>query len=172
MKTKRTQIILFLFISIVSIAIDQYTKYLAVIRLKDKPAFSLLSNILEFLYSENRGAAFGILQGKYIFFYLVTILVCLFIVFVILKIPTDNRYLFLLLTLSFIFSGALGNFIDRIKQNYVVDFIYFKPIDFPIFNVADIYVSVSTIVLMLLMIFYYKDEEFNFIKNGKKNADN
>ena len=63
-----------------------------------------------------------------------------------------------------IFAGAIGNFIDRIRQGFVVDFLYFELIDFPIFNVADIYVTVGCILLILLLLFYYKDEELNFFK--------
>ena len=55
--------------------------------------------------------------------------------------------------------------IDRMRLNYVVDFIYFSPIDFPIFNVADIYVTVSMVLLLfVLVMFYYKEEDFEFLK--------
>ena len=62
------------------------------------------------------------------------------------------------------FSGAIGNCIDRQLRAYVVDFIYFRPIDFPVFNVADIYVSVSAFLLLLLFMFYYKETDFSFVK--------
>ena len=65
-----------------------------------------------------------------------------------------------------LFAGGIGNFIDRVRFNYVVDFFYFKLIDFPIFNVADIYVSVSCVFLAILIIFFYKDKDFDFL--GKK----
>ena len=65
---------------------------------------------------------------------------------------------------SLIFAGALGNFIDRVIRNYVVDFIYFKPINFPIFNFADICVTVGTFVLFLCLIFVYKENELEFYK--------
>ena len=58
-----------------------------------------------------------------------------------------------------IIAGALGNWIDRLRQGYVVDFIYFKPIDFPVFNVADIYVTCSAFLIIFLLIFYYTEEE-------------
>lgn len=61
--------------------------------------------------------------------------------------------------LLFILSGAVGNLIDRLTRRYVVDFIYFVPINFPKFNVADIYITVGVTVLTVLMLFYYNEEE-------------
>ena len=61
-------------------------------------------------------------------------------------------------------AGGIGNLIDRVRLNYVVDFIYFSLIDFPVFNVADIYVTVSMFLLLILVLFYYKDEDFQFLK--------
>jgi signal peptidase II len=67
--------------------------------------------------------------------------------------------------LCFIAAGAVGNFIDRLLFSYVRDFIYFRLIDFPVFNVADIYITCATAILMLLALFYYKeDDDFNFLK--------
>ena len=63
--------------------------------------------------------------------------------------------------LTFISAGAVGNLIDRIQLGYVRDFIYFSIIDFPVFNVADIYVTVSTALLVILVLFYYREEDFN-----------
>lgn len=60
-------------------------------------------------------------------------------------------------------SGAIGNFIDRCLNNYVIDFFYFKLIDFPVFNVADIYVTVAAIFLILLFCFYYKEEDIDML---------
>lgn len=60
-------------------------------------------------------------------------------------------------------SGAIGNFIDRCLNNYVIDFFYFKLIDFPVFNVADIYVTVAAILLILLFCFYYKEEDIDML---------
>lgn len=65
-------------------------------------------------------------------------------------------------------AGAIGNFIDRIFRHYVVDFIYFELIDFPIFNVADMYVVIAAFLLIFVSIFIYKeDRDFDFI-NPKK----
>lgn len=73
------------------------------------------------------------------------------------KVPSDGRYLYP------VFAGALGNFIDRVFRNYVVDFFYFKLIDFPVFNVADIYVTVAAFAMIILGLFYYKEEDYNKI---------
>ena len=68
------------------------------------------------------------------------------------------------------FAGAIGILIDRMCQNYVVNFFYFKLINFPIFNVADIYVTVAAIMFIVLCLFYYKEEDFEFLfpDKGKK----
>ena len=78
--------------------------------------------------------------------------------------------MFLQIILVMIASGAAGNMIDRVRNDYVVDFISFVIINFPIFNVADIYVTVSTIVFIVLFIFYYKEKDFDFLsfKQQKK----
>ena len=65
-------------------------------------------------------------------------------------------------------AGALGNMIDRVAKGYVVDFFYFKLINFPIFNVADIYVTTATALLLIVMCFYYKDEDFDVFRLRKK----
>ena len=74
-----------------------------------------------------------------------------------------RRFLYLRVIAVLFLSGAVGNAIDRMMNGYVIDFFYFSLIDFPIFNVADIYVAVSTILLIVLMLFYYKDEDFDQI---------
>ena len=76
-----------------------------------------------------------------------------------------------MLTVCVLFSGALGNFIDRLVHKYVVDFIYFSIIDFPVFNVADIYVTLSVITFVVLLLFKYKDNDFDFLKRKKANEE-
>ena len=90
------------------------------------------------------------------------------IVYMLIKIPRNKHYFALEFLLVLVASGAVGNLIDRISLGYVVDFFYFKLIDFPIFNVADIYVSVSCIFLAVLLIFFYKEQDFQFISKNKK----
>ena len=68
----------------------------------------------------------------------------------------------------FIVSGALGNLIDRVRLGYVVDFFYFELIDFPVFNVADIFVTVSAVLLAVLLLLYYKEEDLEQIFHSGK----
>lgn len=158
------KITLFVIIVAISVGVDQWSKYEALIKLKDKSAYPLVDNILYFWYSENAGAAFGILQGKHIFFYIITVVVLIGILYLLLKLPDHKHYFPLLFCGGLIFAGALGNFIDRVIRNYVVDFIYFKPINFPIFNFADICVTVGTFLLFVCLIFVYKENELEFYK--------
>ena len=83
-----------------------------------------------------------------------------------------SRYIPLLITCTLLVSGAVGNFIDRVRFGYVRDFIYFKLINFPVFNVADCYVTVAVILFIILILFIYKEEEFDFIRLSKKKGDN
>ena len=102
------------------------------------------------------------------FFYIISAIVGIVILYVLLRMPCEAKYYPLLITISFIAAGAAGNLIDRVFRRSVVDFIYFKPIDFPVFNVADIYVTTATAVMMILVLFYYKDEDFAFLKRSPR----
>lgn len=153
---------------LILIAFDQYTKHLALTFLKEKPAIPIITDIFELFYVENRGAAFGMLQNKQGFFLVITVVVLLGILWFFYNIPSKKRYIPLRVVLVLLTSGAIGNLIDRAVRNYVVDFFYFKLIDFPVFNVADIYVVVSVFCLAFLILFYYKEEEFEEMIKGKK----
>lgn len=149
-------------------ALDQWTKKLAVNRLMGNSPCVIWDGVFELFYSENRGAAFGILQGRQTFFFLIALCVFAVVAYVMVKLPASRRFLPLEACLTAICAGAAGNLIDRVSQGYVVDFLYFKLIDFPIFNVADCYVTVGTAVLAALFLWYYKDEEFDMLYPGRK----
>lgn len=158
---------LWLFIDCVIIiaftALDQWTKYLAVTFLKDKPAIPIWEHVLELNYLENTGAAFGMLSNQKIFILFIALIFLAIATYTLIKVPDKKKFRSLHLVLSFLAAGAIGNMIDRIRLDYVVDFIYFVYIDFPIFNVADIYVTVSTIVLIFLLLFVYKENDLSFL---------
>lgn len=143
---------------------DQLTKLLAAKNLKGKADIPLIPDVLYFQYLENRGAAFGIFQDRKIFLVLLTSLILVGVCYVLWKIPADKKYIYLKLLCFLITAGGIGNLIDRVRLDYVIDFIYFAPIDFPVFNVADIYVSVGMVFLFTVVLFYYKDEDFEFLK--------
>jgi len=167
---KNTQTALFAAVTLVAAVLDQLSKRWALANLGDHEPVPLIPGILEFLRIENRGAAFGILQGRMEFFYLITAVVAAGILYVIFKLPEERKFLPLLVTLAFLLAGAAGNLIDRAFRQSVVDFIYFKPIDFPVFNVADIYVTCSTFALVLLILRFYEDEDFAFLSRKKETA--
>lgn len=149
----------------VLIIIDQITKRIAVNVLADGLRIPLINGVLEFTFVQNRGAAFGIMQNALPFFVVITMAALCVITYFLLHIPSQKRYLPLRICLCFIAAGAIGNFIDRLRLSYVRDFIYFSLIDFPVFNVADIYITCATILLVLLMLFYYRDEDdFSLLK--------
>ena len=119
--------------------------------------------MFELSYLENHGAAFGILQGQKTFFVTMTVIVLIILIFLYIRIPDTKRYTYMRLILILLISGAIGNFIDRCLHNYVIDFFYLKLIDFPVFNVADIYVTTAAVLLILLFIFYYKEEDIDLL---------
>ena len=164
-----------LLIVIFGVVLDQITKFWAVGTLKGKAPIVLIEGALEFRYLENRGAAFGMMQGGRTFFLIITPIVLASIIYILYKLPAESKYKILAFLLDCIAVGAVGNMIDRIWLNYVVDFIYFSLIDFPIFNVADIFVSVSSVVGAVLLLFskQFKDEDFAFLSlksKGEKDA--
>ena len=154
---------------VILVIADQLTKHMAVVRLKNQAAYNLINGILEFNYLENRGAAFGVLQNQKYFFVFVALIFIGVIVFVLIKVPTQKKYYSLNILLVMIAAGAVGNMIDRVRYDYVVDFIYLVCIQFPIFNVADIYVTTATVILVFQILFVYKTNDFNFLSfNPKK----
>lgn len=150
---------------------DQISKYFAVKYLKGQPARILIPKILELRYLENKGMAFGLFSGKIPFFVIIGILFFIFAVYFFIRIPKTPFYYPVIFIELILTAGAVGNFIDRILHGYVIDFIYFKLIDFPIFNIADIYVVASCISLMILIIFKYEDQHFQFISPSKKKQE-
>lgn len=157
-----------LFALLFLLGVDQVTKYLAALYLKDGKALSLISGVFELRYLENYGAAFGVLQNQRLFLLVVTFAVLLIICFFYWKIPLEKRYLPMRYTVICIAAGAVGNMIDRFLYGYVIDFFYFRLIDFPIFNVADCYVVIAAFTAVVLISFYYKEEELTFWKREKK----
>ena len=167
-KTILKKAIIGILCSVILILLDQFTKHLAVKHLKDQMPVVLWKNVFELSYLENRGAAFGILQGKQWPLIIFTVIVLMIIIYLyLMRIPSEKHFGLLNVIAILFFGGAIGNFIDRVMQGYVVDIFYFRLIDFPVFNVADIYVTVAAILLILCLLFY-KEEDFERILPAKK----
>ena len=146
------------------IAADLLTK-LAASKLGSREVV-LIPGVLSLSYIENHGAAFGIMQGRqWLLIVISAVIIAAAVVFCIRRIR-DTRYRYLRVLIVFLVAGALGNMIDRIMLGYVRDFIYFKLIDFPVFNVADIYVTVSA-VLILIWIILHGDPEPGSSSDGE-----
>lgn len=152
----------------VLVLLDQLTKAAAVACLKGSSGIDLLEGVLRLQYLENRGAAFGILQNQQWIFLLLGVCFLVVACYIYIRIPYTKRMLPLRIVLLFLAAGAVGNMIDRALHSYVVDFIYFCLINFPIFNVADIYVTCSVIVFVLLVLFYYKEDELSFFGSKRE----
>ncbi len=145
------------------IALDLWTKAIAQSVLCGSQPIELIPGALEFRYLQNTGAAFSLLENAQWLFILIAAAVTVLIGVLLWRMPKTRRYLPLAVSLLFISAGAVGNLADRIRLGYVRDFIYISLIHFPVFNVADMYVTIATAVLALLILFYYKDEDFAFL---------
>lgn len=145
------------------LVLDQFTKYFASTYLANGHSIVLIEGVFQLHYLENQGAAFGMLQGKKLWFVAITLIMLLLMVLVYFRTPFEKRYRWFRIILTLLTAGAIGNLIDRLRLNYVVDFFYFELINFPIFNIADIYVTVGMALLFILILFYYKDEELEVL---------
>lgn len=190
-KKNRSVMIKSTIIVAILILIDQITKMFAFNGLKNTPGITIINGVFELKYLENQSAAFSLdpisliykifhityfdthpqvfLNCKMAFFIVLTVVVLVIIALLYQRIPWNRRFLPLNAILIGFFAGAIGNLIDRIVHNYVIDFFYFSLINFPIFNVADIYVTLSAIALIIVVFFYYKEEDYSVIFSSSKN---
>ena len=141
------------------IGIDQIIKYWVLNYLRPVESIPVINNIFNLTYVENRGAAFGMMQGKVGLFVIITAAVLIMILWYWRYIPQGKIGIWMKVALVLVMSGAIGNFIDRVFLNYVRDMIYFSFIDFPVFNVADICVVVGVALLFPILLFGNIDEK-------------
>ena len=147
--------------TVMLLTLDQLTKHIASASLKKEADFVIIRGVLQLHYLENRGAAFGMFHGKQLVFVIIACLIIGLIGANLYRIPPGKRYSPLFASVCLITAGALGNMADRIVRGYVVDFIYFSLINFPVFNIADIYICVGIGLFVLLLFAVYKDEDFS-----------
>ncbi|MBP1950592.1 signal peptidase II [Virgibacillus litoralis] len=147
---------LYYIIALVIIAVDQLSKWVITKKMEIGEQITVIENFFYLTSHRNSGAAWGILQGQMIFFYIVTVIVIIGVVYYMEKYAKDSKLL--AISLSFILGGAIGNFIDRLFRKEVVDFFDFNLVgyDYPIFNIAD---STLVVGVILVLIATFIDEK-------------
>ncbi len=142
---------------VVLIGADQWTKYLAVTHLMGQPPKAWIPHVLGFRYAENTGAAFSILRDQQLLLIVLTFLIMAMMFGFMYKAIKTEAHWVVKWAYVLILSGAIGNFIDRVRLDYVIDFLEFKFITFPIFNIADVCVVVGVILLGFSTVFLKYD---------------
>lgn len=143
------------------IMIDQGIKYITVLGLKPVGSVDIISGFFSLTYVENRGAAFGMLQGGKWLFVVLTVVVCIVCAVYYVKLAEQNRLLIVRSAIVLICGGAIGNMIDRLFRGYVVDMLDFNIFgyDFPVFNFADICVCIGAFLLVVGIVFFDREEQ-------------
>lgn len=152
------------------VLLDQLVKYVIDTRFVVGESHPVIDSVFSITYVQNRGAAWGSLSGKRIFLLAVTFVILCGAVYIYTKLAAqgEKRFQPLRISLVFLIAGAIGNMIDRIVRGFVVDMFDFCLINFPVFNVADIFVTCSFIVIVFLILVKYKDDELEEIIRIKK----
>lgn len=146
-------------------ALDQLVKYVIASNFAVGETKKLIDGVFQLDYVQNRGAAWGSFSGKIVFLLIITCVILLASIYVYYRLAkrSDSKYTPLRISLVFLIAGAIGNMIDRIVRGYVVDMFDFCLINFPVFNVADIFVTCSFAVIVILILFKYKDDDLSDI---------
>ena len=144
-------------------AADQFTKYLVVQNMGLYEEVPLLPGVLGLTHVRNQGAAFSSFRGMQWLFVLIFVVLTLAVVYEYFKKPMPftalERW-----CIAAIYGGGLGNMIDRVRLGYVVDMLETEFMEFPVFNVADCFITCGCVVLMVHLAFFNK----SFWKDGKK----
>ena len=165
MKYKKTIVNLLALLSFaILIVIDQISKLLIINNIPQTGDISVIDKVLKIVYVKNTGAAWGLFKNGTVILSIFSAIVLCVIIFLFFRLDWSiKKQRPLMILFVFIAAGAVGNLIDRIFRKFVVDFIYFELIDFPVFNIADCYITISMFVLIALLIFYFKEEDFDAI---------
>ncbi len=147
-------VILAVIITFVLIAIDQLSKLYALNVIKPQGQITLIDNFYYLTYVENRGAAFGMMQNQQLFFIVVTLVIFAVFAYVLIKYKIEGRLF--LVAVVLIFSGGIGNLIDRVFRGFVVDFLQFSCFS-PVCNIADYYITVGAALLIISVLFCKKN---------------
>jgi signal peptidase II len=144
-------------LAIFALFVDQITKWAVVTYMNIGQTIPLIPGIFHLTSHRNRGAAFGILQNQRLFFIVITFIVLIGIIVYLRR--TYHHQKFLSHALTFILGGALGNFVDRSFKGEVVDMLDFRLFDYPIFNLADSFIVIGVIMVMIHSIMESRKEQ-------------
>lgn len=141
------------FIIFFIVVLDQFSKHLVLTRLADRGTYPLIDGVFHLTYVENTGAAFSIFTDMQLFLKIVTSIFIIFLFFLLIfHLRREKKFTWKALSLSFVIGGAIGNLIDRFRFQFVVDFLDFRWINFAVFNVADSFIVVGSILLILVLL--------------------
>ncbi|HBI1826430.1 TPA: signal peptidase II [Enterococcus faecalis] len=157
-------LVVYFLISALLVELDQWSKYLTVQNISLGETKEFIPGFLSLTHLRNTGAAWSLLEGKMIFFYVITVIVSVVIIYLLIK--NYKKSIWYSVGLSFVLAGAIGNFIDRVRLGYVVDMLQTDFMNFPIFNVAD-----STLVVGVICIFIYLILDEKAAKEGKNGTN-
>lgn len=146
-------------IALLAVLADQWTKWLIVKNMELGERITVIENFLYITSHRNRGAAWGILQGQMWFFYVITVIVIIAIIYYLKKSKMESPLF--KFSLALMLGGAIGNFIDRVFRQEVVDFVHTYPFgyNFPIFNIADSALVIGVAILIIYMLLEEKKEK-------------
>lgn len=144
--------VIWIILSLVVAGADQLVKYIVLENISLTDTVEVIPKILQFVYVKNTGAAFSLLSGKTYILSIVSLAVCIFLILYLIKKRPSSRLL--LVSLGLILGGAVGNMIDRMFRNFVVDYIEVLFVQFPVFNLADVAITVGAALLMIYVIFF------------------
>ncbi|MCL2521746.1 MAG: signal peptidase II [Erysipelotrichales bacterium] len=136
------------------IFLDQLTKQIVDIRMTVGQRIPIIDGVFAITSHRNLGAAFGLFQGQRTFFIIITIIAMVIFIYLAKSINFKDKK-FYTISVGFLIAGTLGNFIDRmLNADYgVIDFLSFELINFPIFNIADILLTVGVAMLVIYVFF-------------------
>lgn len=134
-------------VALLAFLVDQVTKWIVTTNMTIDQKIPFIPGLIGLTSIRNRGAAFGILQNQRLFFVVLTSIVLIGIVIYLRKVYREKKLLSY--GLALIFGGALGNFVDRAFKGEVVDMLEFQFIDFPIFNMSDVFIFTGVFIVII-----------------------
>jgi len=171
LKKRSTIFLIYGLSAAILVTLDQLVKRWAIADLQGQPERPLIQGFLHLTYLENTGAAFGFLAGfggAQVVLTAIKLVLMAGAIWYFARLPCEARFHYLRIPIILIIAGGVGNLIDRVRLGAVVDMFVFRFIEFPVFNVADIYVTVGVFLLLFIVMFVVKDAPFIGIAKAER----